>query len=83
MLGFAEAYPFTDYALADSRRKDPKLSLSGAKTVIVAGIYIGGLTLPAWENARYGKTSRLYLSEFFLDILKPLEPVAELLKKES
>ncbi len=41
------------------------------------------MILPAWKNPRYGRTSRLYLSEFFFDVVKPLEPIAELLKKEG
>jgi len=61
-LGFAGASEFTDYALNHSRRRDPILSLPDAKTIIVAGIYIGGLTLPAWTNPWYGRTSRLYSS---------------------
>ena len=81
VLGFAEASEFTDYALKHSRRRDPKLSLPEAKTIIVAGIYIGGLTLPDWTNPWYGRTSRLYLSEFFLDIVKPLEPIVNFLKQ--
>jgi len=79
-LGFAEASEFSDYALKNSERRDPKLSLPNAKTIIVAGIYIGGVTLPAWTNTWYGRTSRLYLSEFFLDVVKPLEPIADFLK---
>ena len=82
-LGFAEASEFTDYALNQSLRRDPKLSLPNATTIIVAGIYIGGVTLPAWTNPWYGRTSRLYLSEFFLDVVKPLEPIVDLLKNEG
>lgn len=82
-LGFAEASEFSDYALSHSRRRNPKLSLSNAKTIIVAGVYIGGLTLPAWKSLWYGRTSRLYLSEFFLDVVKPLEPIVNLLKNEG
>jgi epoxyqueuosine reductase QueG len=82
-LGFAEASEFTDYALSQSLRRDPKLSLLNATTIIVAGIYIGGVTLPAWTNPWYGRTSRLYLSEFFLDVVKPLEPLVDLLKNEG
>ena len=82
-LGFAEASEFSDYALKNSKRRDPKLSLPNAKTIIVAGIYIGGVTLPAWTNPWYGRTSRLYLSEFFLDVVKPLEPIADFLKNEG
>ena len=81
-LGFTDALEFKDYALSDSRRRDPKRSLPDAKTIVVAGIYIGGLTLPAWTNPWYGRTSRLYLSEWFLDVVKPLEPIVDLLKEE-
>jgi epoxyqueuosine reductase len=82
-LGFAEASEFSDYALSNSKRRDPKLSLPDAKTIIVAGIYIGAVTLPAWANPWYGRTSRLYLSEFFLDVVKPLEPIVDFLKNEG
>ena len=80
---FTEASEFSDYALSRSRRRDPNLSLSDAKTIIVAGVYIGGLTLPSWINPWYGRTSRLYLSEFFLDVVKPLEPIVNLLKNQG
>ena len=53
-LGFAKVAEFTGYALSNSKRRDPKLSLPDAKNIIVAGIYIGGLTLPAWTNPWYG-----------------------------
>jgi epoxyqueuosine reductase len=81
VLGFAHATEFADYALTQSRRRDPKLSLPHARTIIVAGIYIGGLTLPGWTNPWYGRTSRLYLSGFFLDVVKPLEPIAAFLRR--
>lgn len=80
-LRFAAADPFDRYVIGGSRRRDPKLSLPEAKTIIVAGIYIGGVTLPAWGDYNYGRTSRLFLSGFFLDIVKPLEPIAELLEQ--
>lgn len=82
-VGFAQAEAFEDYAISNSRRRDPKLSMPDAKTIIVAGIYIGGVTLPAWGDFNYGRTSRLYLSGFFLDIVKPLEPIAELLEQSG
>ena len=82
-LGFAEAFEFTDYAINQSRRQDPKHSLPDAKTIIVAGIYIGGLSLPAWTSPWYARTSRLYLSEFFLDVVKPLKPIVNFLKNEG
>ena len=82
-LGFSEASEFEGYILNRARRRNPRLSLSDAKTIIVAGIYIGGLTLPAWTNPWYGRTSRLYLSEFFLDVVKPLEPIVNFIKNEG
>ena len=82
-LGFAGASEFKDYTLSESRRRDPKLSLPDAKTIVVAGIYIGGLRLPAWTDPWHGRTSRLYLSEWFLDVVKPLEPIVDLLKEEG
>lgn len=72
-LGFTDASEFLGYSLVNSKRKNPKLSLPDAKSVIVAGIYIGGLTLPVWSNPLYGRTSRLYLSGFFSDVVKPLK----------
>jgi epoxyqueuosine reductase len=78
-LGFADASVFTNYTLKDSIRKDPKLSLQDAKSIVVAGIYIGGLTLPIWTNPLYGRTSRLYLSGYFLDVIKPLESIKSFL----
>jgi len=82
-VGFAEASEFTGYALNHHQRRDPKLTLPNAKSIIIAGVYIGGVTLPAWENAWYGRTSRLYLSGFFLDVVKPLVPIAEFLRQEG
>jgi len=83
VIGFAQASEFRNYALNNSRRADPALSLHNAKSIIVAGIYIGGLKLSAWNDACYGRTSRLYLSEFFLDVVKPLSPILSLLNKNG
>ncbi len=83
ILGFAEASEFENYMLNRSKRRDPKLSLPDAKTIIVVGIYIGGIVLPSWSKSSFGRTSRLYLSGFFLDVVKPLEPIAMLLRNEG
>ena len=82
-IGFTEASEFTGYVLNQHQRRDPKLTLQNARSIIVAGIYIGGVTMPEWKNPWYGRTSRLYLSEFFLDVVKPLAPVADFLKTEG
>ena len=83
VLGFADASEFSNYLLHDSIRRNPKLSLPGARTIIVAGVYIGGLRLPSWKDPNWGRTSRLYLSSFFLDVIKPIEPIANYLTKNG
>ena len=83
VLGFTDASDFPNYALRDSRRRDPRLSLQDARTIIVTGIYIGGLILDDWTNPWYGRTSRLYLSGYFLDVVKPLEPILSFLISEG
>jgi epoxyqueuosine reductase len=82
-IGFTEASEFSDYSLNQHQRRDPKLTLPNAKSIIIAGIYIGAVTQPEWDNPWYGRTSRLYLSEFFLDVVKPLEPIAYFLKNNG
>jgi epoxyqueuosine reductase QueG len=83
VIGFAEASEFQDYILKRSQRRDPTLRLSGAKTIVVAGVYIGGLVLASWDQPSIGRTSRLFLSGFFNDVVTPLEPVADLLRQEG
>ena len=82
-LGFAHASAFSGYLLHRHRRRDPALSLPGARSIIVAGIYIGGAVMPRWGNPSHGRTSRLFLSGFFLDVVKPLLPLAEFLRAEG
>ena len=83
VLGFAAASEFEGYKLSSSKRRDPKLTLPQAKTIIVAGFYIGGLVLPSWDKPGVGRTSRLFLSGFFNDVVQQLEPIANLLQEEG
>ena len=48
IIGVTHAAPFSTYLLKNSPRIDPGKALTGAKSIIVAGIYIGGLTMPEW-----------------------------------
>jgi len=80
LLGYADASEFEGYALNHSIRRDPRLSLPDAETIIVAGVYIGGISLAAWSDPWYGRTSRLYLSGYFLDVTAPLIPIARFLR---
>ena len=82
-FGFAEASEFSGYLLDRHPRRDPRLTVPNAKSILVAGIYIGAVTMPEWGNPWYGRTSRLYLSGFFLDVVKPLEPIAAFLENEG
>jgi epoxyqueuosine reductase len=83
VIGFTDASSFADYAISNSKRKDPRSVLKDAQSIIVAGVYIGGLTLPVWTNPIYGRTSRLYLSGFFVDVVKPLEPIRSFLTDQG
>jgi epoxyqueuosine reductase len=83
VLGFAAATEFHGYLLPTSPRRDPRLSLPDANTIIVAGIYIGGVALPSWDKPHVGRTSRLYLSGFFNDVVRQMEPLAALLRQEG
>jgi hypothetical protein len=53
VLGFAPATEFEGYLLPQSPRRDPRLSLPDARTIVVAGIYIGGLSLARWGYSLY------------------------------
>ncbi len=79
VMGFTDASEFSNYTLKQSKRRDPKLTFPQTKSIVIAGIYIGGITMPEWDNPWFGRTSRLYLSGFFLDVVKPLKPIAEYL----
>ena len=78
-LGFTNAAEFCGYPVAGSKRGDPALSLPEARSIIVAGIYIGGLKLPFRADPLFGRTSRLYLSGYFADVVEPLEPIKSFL----
>lgn len=82
-IGFTEASEFTGYVLNHHQRRDPRITLQNARSIIVAGIYIGGVTMPEWKTPWYGRTSRLYLSGFFLDVVKPLVPIADFLQNNG
>lgn len=83
VVGITSPGVFNTYALSDSQRRDPHLTLAKARSIIVAGIYIGGIRLPAWSNHWYARTSRLYLSRYFSDVTGPLEPVRQYLVQKG
>jgi hypothetical protein len=50
IVGFANASEFVDYAINQHQRRDPRLTMPNAKSIIVAGIYIGGLVMQEWKD---------------------------------
>lgn len=80
---FASADPFEGYLLPNSSRRDPHLTLSEVRSLVVFGVYIGGFYLPAWDDPAFGRTSRLFLSGFFSDVVEPLQPIASFLHDQG
>jgi len=83
LIGIIDASPFENYNIEDSIRKVPNRTIAGARSIIVAAVYIGGMVLPVWDDNSYGRTSRLYLSGYFLDVIEPLKPIARFLKEQG
>ncbi|QHI71758.1 hypothetical protein [Aminipila terrae] len=61
--------------------RQPKEIMPEAKTVIVFSTYIGKFVTDF--SARYGRTSRLVLSGYYANIVKPLIPIQEFLISEG
>lgn len=83
VVAFSDAMAFEGYLHAESPRRDPRLSVPNARAVVVAGVYIGGMSLPGWQSPSTGRTSRLFLSGFFNDVVVELDPVADILRSEG
>lgn len=75
VVRFTHADPFEGYLLPNSPRRDPHLTLPEARSLIVFGVYIGGFSLPRWDDPVIGWTSRLFLSGFYSDVVEPLESI--------
>ena len=83
VVRFTHADRFEGYLLPNSPRRDPQLKLPEVSSLVVFGVYIGGFSLPEWDNPALGRTSRLFLSGFFSDVVQPLEPIASLLHEQG
>jgi len=80
VLRVTTADPFPDYAWAKSVRRDPRLSLPAARSIVVCGIYIGGHVLPGRERPEQGRASRLVLAGYYADVVEPVESLARHLR---
>lgn len=82
VIRFTNAEPFK-YDLLDSPRHDPHITLPSAQTLIICGVYIGGFEIPDRHDPSIGQFSRLIMSGFYFDIVKPLKSIVSLLKDEG
>lgn len=79
-IRFIDADKLTDDYLGDERKfagRQPADIMPAAKTVIIAAIYIGGFATA--YRPGYGRMSRLVLSGYYANIVKPLLPIKEYL----
>jgi len=76
-LRFIDADPFAPLDTYAGRQ--PGDLLLGARSIIIAGIYIGAFTLPGWDDGNHAMTSRLTLSGFYFNVVDPLVPIQEYL----
>lgn len=83
IVRITHADPFKEYPIPNSPRRDPHMTLPEARSLIIAGVYIGGFNLPNWDNSLVGRTSRLFLSGFFNDVVKPLESIRSFLHDQG
>jgi len=79
ILRITHADPFEGYLLPHSPRQDPHRTFAKARSLIIAGIYIGGFSLPEWDKPTIGRTSHLFLSGFFCNVVEPLKFISSFL----
>jgi epoxyqueuosine reductase len=61
------------------RGRQPKDLMPGAKSLIIAGVYIGGFRLPGEDPDIHARMSRLTLSGFYWNVVGPLKPLRDYL----
>jgi len=59
------------------RGRQPQDLMPGAKSLIIAGVYIGGFRLPVEEPDIHARMSRLTLAGFYWNVVEPLEALRE------
>ena len=79
-VGVVPADPFEGYLVPNSPRRDPRLSMPTANSIVVVGVYIGGFYLPNWDDPAVGRVSRLVLSGFYSDVVAPLRSISSFLR---
>lgn len=83
-IRFIDAQPLTDAFVGNPglfKGRQPQDILPAAKTVIMVSIYIGKFASP--PAGEYGRMSRLVLSGFYTNIVRPLLPIKEYLESQG
>ena len=79
-IRFIDSNKLTDDYIGDERKfigRQPTNIMPDAETIIIAAIYIGGFVTANYPE--YGRMSRLVLSGYYSNIVKPLIPIKEYL----
>lgn len=61
------------------RSRQPKDILPDARSIVIAGVYIGDFRLKVEDSDLYGRMSRLTLSGFYWNVVDPLKPLRDCL----
>ena len=83
-IRFIDAEDLTEAHIGDVQKfagRQPKKIMPEAKTVIVFSTYIGRFVTKF--STEYGRTSRLVLSGYYANIVKPLTPIKEYLESRG
>jgi epoxyqueuosine reductase len=83
IIRITDASPFDNYNVQNSVRRSPHLSVKQPRAIIICGIYIGGFSLPDWDNPIIGKTNRLFLSGYYSDVVKPIQSILNFLTENG
>ncbi|MBK5254192.1 MAG: epoxyqueuosine reductase [Peptostreptococcaceae bacterium] len=65
------------------RGRQPKDIMPEAKSIIVTLIYIGGVDMMDFDDKRHGRISKLALSGFYANMVKPTESIVDYLKSNG
>ena len=79
-IRFIDSDRLTDDYIGDEQKftgRQPADIMPDAKTVIIAAVYIGGFVTE--NDPGYGRMSRLVLSGYYANIVRPLMPIKEYL----
>jgi epoxyqueuosine reductase len=83
-IRFIDAEDLTEDHVGDPQKfsnRQPKTIMPGAKSIILAAIYIGKFVTAS--DANHGRMSRLVLSGYYANIVKPMEALREELIKSG